>query len=74
MLEIISDNLRSVLSTSQIRPNLLHHFRLIIRTLPTHSIGLDVLIEKFVRIRLRTVPRQVEQPEVLSMPMNPAFV
>ena len=73
MLEIISDNLRSVLSTSQIRPNLLHHFRLIFRALPTHRIGLDVLIEKFVRIQLRTVPRQVEQPEVLSMPMNPAF-
>ena len=73
MLKIISDNLRSVLSASQIRPNLLQHFRLIVRALPTHRIGLDVLIEKFVRIQLRTVPRQVEQPEVLSMPMNPAF-
>ena len=73
MLKIISDNLRSVLSASQIRPNLLQHFRLIVRALPTHRIGLDILIEKFVRIQLRTVPRQVEQPEVLSMPMNPAF-
>ena len=73
MLEIISDNLRSVLSTSQIRPNLLHHFRQIVRALPTYRIRLDVLIEKFVRIQLRTVPRQVEQPEVLSMSMNPAL-
>ena len=73
MFKIISNNLRSVLSTSQIRPNLLQHFRLIVRALPAHRIGLDVLIEKFVRIQLRTVPRQVEQPEVFSMPMNPAF-
>ena len=73
MLEIISDSLGAVLSTSQIRPDLLHHFRLSVRALPPHRIRLDVLIEKFVRIQLRTVPRQVEQPEVLSMPMNPAF-
>ena len=73
MLKIISDNLRSALSTSQIRANLLQHLRLIVGTLPTHRIGLDVLIKKFVRIQLRTVPRQVEQSELLAVPMDPAF-
>ena len=73
MFKIIFDNLRSTLRTSQVRPNLAHHFRLILRAISTYCISLDILIEKFVRIQLRTVPRQEEQPNSFSMPIYPAF-
>ena len=72
-MEIIPDNLRAMLSTSQIRSNPLHHIRLIFRTLPTHRIGLDVLVEKLVRIQLWTVTRQVEQPNLLLVSVYPTF-
>ena len=73
MFKIIFDNLRSMLRTSQIRPNLPHHFRLVLRTISTYCIGLDILIEKFVRIQLRTVSRKVEQLNSFSIPIHPAF-
>ena len=73
MFKIIFDNLRLMLRTSQIRPNLPHHFRLVLGTISTYCIGLDILIEKFVRIQLRTVSRKVEQLNSFSIPIHPAF-
>lgn len=59
--------------TPQIRPNLLHHLRLIFGTLPPDGIGLDILIEKFVGIQLRAVARQVKQPDAFPIPIYPLF-
>ncbi|GEM_PF-1085367 len=73
MLKEIFDNLRLALCTPQIRAHLLHHFRLIFGTLPTHGIGFDILIEKFVGIPLRAVARQVKQPDSFSILIHPAF-
>jgi len=59
------------LSASQIRPHSAHHFRLILWALLTHRIGLDILVQKLVRIQLRAVAGQVEQPNLFPALVYP---
>jgi len=61
------------LSASQIRSNLLHHFRSVCGPLSTDRIGLDILVEAFVRIQRRTMARQVEHADTFLMGLKPTF-
>lgn len=62
-----------MLSASQIRSNLLYHFRSVFGPLSTDGIGLDILVEAFVRIQLRTIAWQVEHPDTFRMGLKPTF-
>jgi len=65
--------LGTALGASQIRSNLLHHFRSVFRTLPTDCVGLDILVKAFVWIQLRTVAWQEKHPDICLMDLEPTL-
>jgi len=70
-LKVASDNLRLSLSAPQVRPDLAHHFALVLRALAANRIGLHILVEQFIRIQLWTVSRQKDHPHGLAMGFEP---
>lgn len=71
MLKISSYSLRAFLSTPQITPHISKHLFPITRPLPPHRIRLHILIEQFIRVKIRTIPRQKEQPYFIPMLPHP---
>jgi len=71
MVEIGFHLFRSSLHTSQVRTDLPHHLRPILRPLPADGIGLDILIQILVRIQIRAVPRQKKQLNPTFLPGHP---
>ena len=43
------------------------------RATATDRVGLDVLVEEFVGIELRAIPRQVENPNLAGLLRQPSF-
>lgn len=70
--EIASHFVWSVLGTPKEPSDVAYHFPLIPRTLPPYRVGLDVLVEQFVRVELRTVSGQEVNSE-LSVPSYPLY-
>lgn len=53
--KIVGDYVRYTLAAPEVAPDLAHQLRLIAGTLMTQGIVLDILIEQFLRVELRTI-------------------
>src|SRR5712692_1806067 len=62
-LKKVFDQGRLLLASMQMAPHGRHQFAAVGRSTLTERIGLDVLIEQFVRIQLRAVPGHENQPQ-----------
>ena len=71
MLKISSHFLRTTLSTPQITPHISQNLNSIMRTPPPHSISLNILIKQLIRIKIRTISRQEEKPNLIPTPFYP---
>ena len=73
MLEVVGDDLRSALCTPEVASDVVDHVVLVSGALATHGVGLDVLVEIFIGIELRTVAGKVEQFQRMGMLLDPTF-
>lgn len=71
VVEVAFDLLRPSLSAPEIASYVSHELPLVARTLASHRVGLDVLVEEFVRIEVRAVAGQEEQAEARVMTPHP---
>jgi len=73
LAEVRTDDIGSLLSAPQVRPNHLHQIFQIGRPLSSQCIALDVLVQKLIRIQLRTVRRKPEHFDRVSVLTQPAL-
>lgn len=66
-------DVRLSLGASEVETNIANHLWLVLGSLATYGIGLDILIEQFVRIQLGTIVREKEQADVTPMSLDPPF-
>jgi len=71
--KVTRNDVRSVLGAAEVGPNLPHHFFQIEGTLTANCIGLDILIEKLVRIQFGTVGGQEEHTDAVGVAIQPAL-
>ena len=62
-----------LLRAAEIRADVGDHLGLMAGATPAQGVALDVLVEKFVRVQLRTVARKKEEVDVTATFLNPAL-
>src|SRR3989337_1886602 len=71
-VKVGTDDVGAALSRPQIGPDAADQFGLVDRTAAADGVGLDVLIQEFVRIQLRAVARKEEHPNLRRTAREPA--
>src|SRR3990172_7556853 len=71
LTEIASDLVRPPLGAPEEAPDIARQLPEVARPLAPHRVGLDVLVEKFVRVEMGAVPRQEEQANPPPMVLDP---
>ncbi len=71
--KVTCDDVRSVPGAAEVGPNLPYHFFRVVGTLTANRIGLDILIDKLVRIQFRTVRGQEEHTDAVGLANQPAL-
>ena len=72
-MKVTLHNLRLALCAPQVGADPVDHLPLVARSTATHSVALDILVEKFVGVEFGTVTRQVEQPQMIAVLGHPMF-
>ena len=71
LVKVLLDDPRLTLTTPKKASHIRNELLLIVSTLTSHGIALYVLIEHLVRIQLRTVSREEEQPHLFPLSGSP---
>ncbi len=65
--KVVLHQLGSGLCDPKVRANVVHHFLDVYRTDTAQGVGLHILVQQFIGIQFRTVRRQAEYPNLLSV-------
>ena len=59
------------MTTKQIRPNMSHHFHLIMGPTPTHRVALYILIQVLIRVQSRAIARKIKYLDSIFILLEP---
>jgi hypothetical protein len=71
--EKVGNDVRFALAAAEVAPDLAHQLRLVARALTTQGIAFDILIEQFIRVELRAIAGQEDQPNPGFIFLDPVF-
>ena len=72
-LKIVGDDVRFALAAPEVASDFAHQLCVITRPLTAQSIAFDILVEQFIRVQLRTITGQEDQPNPLLIVLDPVF-